>query len=308
MVTRRIVCDAAKQKSSEKYKKNLQGSRRELGKTEFVGFSSAWRPVPAGSQTSPLRPVRWPWGSSRTIRSPGTGSYCESALPPLIGWRLESNAVSQWHGDVLSLDVCSCSGLVIAMVVSLVFIFLLRYLAGVMVWVIIVLVVLVIGYGESALSERPAPGSDSSLNNGRAPLWCFLGIYHCYMEFASLTGEPGANVTIRDLGLQTDFSVYLQIRQTWLAFSENDHGTAAVSAERSAAHPLTSFFCSDHPGCGGGRGHPAARLPQEEDPDRHRSHQRGQQVSPAPQVCLSETIRGNAKKSNAGRDFRDKSS
>lgn len=40
------------------------------------------------------------------------------------------------------------------------------------------------------------------------------------MEFASLKGEPGADVTIRDLGLQTDFAIYLQIRQTWLAFSE----------------------------------------------------------------------------------------
>uniref|UniRef100_A0A665W1A3 Choline transporter-like protein n=1 Tax=Echeneis naucrates TaxID=173247 RepID=A0A665W1A3_ECHNA len=83
-----------------------------------------------------------------------------------------------------------CSGLVIAMVVSLIFIVLLRFLAGIMVWVMIVLVILVIGYG----------------------------IFHCYMEFASLKGEPGADVTIRDLGLQTDFSVYLQIRQTWLAF------------------------------------------------------------------------------------------
>ncbi|KAM9770091.1 choline transporter-like protein 2 isoform 1-T1 [Menidia menidia] len=82
------------------------------------------------------------------------------------------------------------AGLVIAMVVSLIFIVLLRYLAGVMVWVMIILVILVIGYG----------------------------IFHCYMEFSSLKGEPGANVTIRDLGLQTDFSVYLQIRQTWLAF------------------------------------------------------------------------------------------
>uniref|UniRef100_A0A8C5DMI1 Choline transporter-like protein n=1 Tax=Gouania willdenowi TaxID=441366 RepID=A0A8C5DMI1_GOUWI len=83
-----------------------------------------------------------------------------------------------------------CSGLVIAMVVSLIFIVLLRFLAGIMVWVMIVLVILVIGYG----------------------------IFHCYMEFASLKGEPGADVTIRDLGIQTDFSVYLQIRQTWLAF------------------------------------------------------------------------------------------
>uniref|UniRef100_A0A665VZQ2 Choline transporter-like protein n=1 Tax=Echeneis naucrates TaxID=173247 RepID=A0A665VZQ2_ECHNA len=81
-------------------------------------------------------------------------------------------------------------GLVIAMVTSLLFIILLRYLAGIMVWVMIVLVILVIGYG----------------------------IFHCYMEYAALKGEPGANVTIQQLGFQTDLSVYLQIRQTWLAF------------------------------------------------------------------------------------------
>uniref|UniRef100_A0A3P8ZAF8 Choline transporter-like protein n=1 Tax=Esox lucius TaxID=8010 RepID=A0A3P8ZAF8_ESOLU len=81
-------------------------------------------------------------------------------------------------------------GLVIAMVVSLIFIILLRYLAGIMIWVMIIMVILVIGYG----------------------------IFHCAMEYRSLSGEPGADVTIRDLGLQTDFSVYLQIRQTWLAF------------------------------------------------------------------------------------------
>uniref|UniRef100_A0A8D3DCK2 Choline transporter-like protein n=1 Tax=Scophthalmus maximus TaxID=52904 RepID=A0A8D3DCK2_SCOMX len=83
-----------------------------------------------------------------------------------------------------------CRGLVIAMLTSLLFIVLLRFLAGIMVWVMIVLVILVIGYG----------------------------IFHCYMEYAALKGEPGANVTLQDLGFQTDFSVYLQIRQTWLAF------------------------------------------------------------------------------------------
>ncbi|KAJ8404157.1 hypothetical protein AAFF_G00339300 [Aldrovandia affinis] len=81
-------------------------------------------------------------------------------------------------------------GLVLAMVISLIFIILLRFLAGIMVWVMIVLVILVIGYG----------------------------IFHCYMEYASLKGEPGADVTLQDLGIQTDFTVYLQIRQTWLAF------------------------------------------------------------------------------------------
>ncbi|KAK9535628.1 hypothetical protein VZT92_007999 [Zoarces viviparus] len=81
-------------------------------------------------------------------------------------------------------------GLVLAMLTSLLFIVLLRFLAGIMVWVMIVLVILVIGYG----------------------------IFHCYMEYAALKGEAGANVTLQELGFQTDFAVYLQIRQTWLAF------------------------------------------------------------------------------------------
>jgi len=40
-----------------------------------------------------------------------------------------------------------------------------------------------------------------------------------------------------------------------------------------------SLFCSDHPGYRGGRRHPPAHLPQEENHDCHRPHQRGQQVS-----------------------------
>ncbi|KAA8594561.1 hypothetical protein FQN60_011696 [Etheostoma spectabile] len=99
-----------------------------------------------------------------------------------VAMRIFEDYTQSWHWILL--------GLVIAMLVSLLFIVLLRFLAGIMVWVMIVLVILVIGYG----------------------------IFHCYMEFASLKGSPGSDVTIRDLGLQTDFSVYLQIRQTWLAF------------------------------------------------------------------------------------------
>ncbi|XP_066842618.1 choline transporter-like protein 2 isoform X1 [Anser cygnoides] len=81
-------------------------------------------------------------------------------------------------------------GLVIAMVASLIFIVLLRFLAGIMVWVMIVLVILVLGYG----------------------------IFHCYMEYAKLKGEAGSDVSLTDLGFQTDLRVYLHLRQTWLAF------------------------------------------------------------------------------------------
>ncbi|XP_034003424.1 choline transporter-like protein 5-B isoform X4 [Trematomus bernacchii] len=81
-------------------------------------------------------------------------------------------------------------GLVITMVVSLIFILLLRYTAGVLLWLIIISVITVIGFG----------------------------IWHCYWEYSNLTRKPGANVTISDIGFQTDFSIYLQLSQTWLIF------------------------------------------------------------------------------------------
>lgn len=117
------------------------------------------------------------------------------------------------------------------MLISLIFIVLLRFLAGVMVWVMIVLVILVIGYGTSSASDAYRKGflllllllwflhEEAKERLTNSP----IGIFHCYMEFASLKNQPGSDVTIRDLGLQTDFAVYLQIRQTWLAFSTRPH-------------------------------------------------------------------------------------
>lgn len=131
------------------------------------------------------------------------------------------------------------SGLVIAMLVSLIFILLLRCLAGVMVWIMIVLVIIVIGYGTRfhksfffktfiflfstiilmVNSFFVIYLLNNSFNFKKNS--CFrAGIFHCYMQYASLKGQAGSDVTIKDLGLQTDFSVYLQIQQTWLAFSE----------------------------------------------------------------------------------------
>ncbi|XP_038640558.1 choline transporter-like protein 2 isoform X2 [Scyliorhinus canicula] len=81
-------------------------------------------------------------------------------------------------------------GMSITLVVSLLFVILLRFIAAFMVWLTILLVIAVLGYG----------------------------IYHCYMEYTQLKGIPGSDVTIKDLGFQTDLRVYLHLRQTWLAF------------------------------------------------------------------------------------------
>ncbi|KAL6455786.1 hypothetical protein MHYP_G00356370 [Metynnis hypsauchen] len=100
-----------------------------------------------------------------------------------MAMRIFHDYTNSWHWILL--------GLVIGMVLSMIFIVLLRFIAGVIIWTIIISVILVIGYGT----------------------------FHCYMQYTALKDKPGSNVTIKDLGLRIDFSIYLQIQQTWLAFT-----------------------------------------------------------------------------------------
>ncbi|XP_040261407.1 choline transporter-like protein 4 [Bufo bufo] len=77
-------------------------------------------------------------------------------------------------------------GLVIAMVVSLLFLILLRFTAGILVWLLILGVIGVIGYG----------------------------IYHCAMEYINYN-EKGATIT--NVGFSTNLSIYFNVKETWLA-------------------------------------------------------------------------------------------
>ncbi|MGH0152970.1 UNVERIFIED_CONTAM: hypothetical protein FKN15_023855 [Acipenser sinensis] len=61
-----------------------------------------------------------------------------------VAMKIFEDYTVSWHWILL--------GLVIAMVISLIFVVLLRFLAGIMVWVMIVLVLLVLGYGEEQYS------------------------------------------------------------------------------------------------------------------------------------------------------------
>lgn len=81
-------------------------------------------------------------------------------------------------------------GLVIAMAASLLFIVLLRFVAGAVLGAALLLLVVVLGYG----------------------------IFHCYSEYAALRGQPGSDLSVTELGLQSDLRVYLHLRHTWLAF------------------------------------------------------------------------------------------
>ncbi|XP_069551132.1 choline transporter-like protein 5-B isoform X1 [Brachyistius frenatus] len=99
-----------------------------------------------------------------------------------VGMKIFEDYANSWFWILI--------GLVITMVVSLLFILLLRFTAGVLLWLIIFGVITTVGYG----------------------------IWHCYWEYSNLSKKPGANVTISDIGFHTDFNVYLQHSQTWFIF------------------------------------------------------------------------------------------
>ncbi|XP_062284609.1 choline transporter-like protein 5-A [Scomber scombrus] len=79
-------------------------------------------------------------------------------------------------------------GLLISLAVSLVFILLLRFTAGLLLWLTIISVILLLAYG----------------------------MWYCSMELSQLRHKPGSDVAIVEVGLQTDLQVYLQLRQTWI--------------------------------------------------------------------------------------------
>uniref|UniRef100_A0A8C1YSX0 Choline transporter-like protein n=1 Tax=Cyprinus carpio TaxID=7962 RepID=A0A8C1YSX0_CYPCA len=99
-----------------------------------------------------------------------------------VGIKIFEDYASSWFWILI--------GLVISMLVSLIFILLLRFTAGVLFWMVIFGVIAAVGYG----------------------------IWHCYWEYSSLQGKPDSDITISDIGFQTDFRVYLQLSQTWLIF------------------------------------------------------------------------------------------
>uniref|UniRef100_A0A8C7UNE4 Choline transporter-like protein n=1 Tax=Oncorhynchus mykiss TaxID=8022 RepID=A0A8C7UNE4_ONCMY len=96
-----------------------------------------------------------------------------------IGVRIFEDFASSWQWII--------AALVIAMVVSFLFLLLLRFIAPVMVWVLI--------FGVLAVGA--------------------YGIYHCWWEYDNYKKSA---VSITDIGFTTDFKVYLQVKETWLAF------------------------------------------------------------------------------------------
>nr|KAF6445156.1 solute carrier family 44 member 5 [Molossus molossus] len=99
-----------------------------------------------------------------------------------IGMKVFEDYATTWYWILM--------GLLIAMLLSWLFLLLLRFTAGFLFWVFVLGVIGIIGYG----------------------------IWHCYHEYRNLQEQPNAHLSVYDLGIQTDIKMYFQLRQTWLAF------------------------------------------------------------------------------------------
>uniref|UniRef100_A0A8C5B1S2 Choline transporter-like protein n=1 Tax=Gadus morhua TaxID=8049 RepID=A0A8C5B1S2_GADMO len=109
-------------------------------------------------------------------------------------------------------------GLLIAAAVSLTFILLLRFTAGLLLWVTILAVMLLVAYG----------------------------MWYCSRELSGLGERPGSDVAIMEVGFHTDLQVYLQLRQTWVIFCKLPSQCAICSlaylSAESTGHIMSSLF------------------------------------------------------------------
>ncbi|XP_054422835.1 choline transporter-like protein 5 [Pteronotus mesoamericanus] len=99
-----------------------------------------------------------------------------------IGMRVFEDYATTWYWILI--------GLTVSMLLSCMFLLLLRFTAGLLFWVFVLGVIGIIGYG----------------------------IWHCYQEYSYLQEHPNSHLTIYDIGIQTNISMYFQLKQTWFAF------------------------------------------------------------------------------------------
>ncbi|KAM4640535.1 choline transporter-like protein 4 isoform 1-T1 [Discoglossus pictus] len=116
---------------------------------------------------------------SRDQIANASSQILESFNAKNIGKKIFEDFAKSWPWILIALAI--------AMVVSLLFLILLRFTAGILVWVLIIGVIGVIGYG----------------------------IYHCCMEYINLKNRGS---TASNIGFTVNLTVYLNVQETWLAF------------------------------------------------------------------------------------------
>ncbi|KAL8213149.1 UNVERIFIED_CONTAM: hypothetical protein K2H54_061000, partial [Gekko kuhli] len=115
---------------------------------------------------------------TRDLITSGSNQIVEALNAKNIGLKIFEDFARTWYWILIVL--------VIAMVLSLLFLLLLRFTAGFLVWILILGVLVIIAYG----------------------------IYHCAMEYRNYNAQ---GATIKDIGFTTNLSVYGHVKETWLA-------------------------------------------------------------------------------------------
>lgn len=134
-----------------------------------------------------------------------------------------------------------------SLVVSLTYILLLRFTAGLLLWTTIIAVLLLLAYGAYSQCFTYyiklfflfygyviiSPNQLWVRNNGiikscsifRIPhkmcMWTCAGMWYCFNELSQLRHRPGSDVALVEVGLQMDLQAYLQLRETWIILCES---------------------------------------------------------------------------------------
>lgn len=108
----------------------------------------------------------------------GSNQIIEALNAKNIGLKIFEDFARTWYWILIVLAI--------AMVLSLLFLLLLRFMAGVLVWILIFGVLIIIAYG----------------------------IYHCAMEYLKYKDNGS---TIKEIGFTTQIRVYGSVKETWLA-------------------------------------------------------------------------------------------
>ncbi|XP_037682830.1 choline transporter-like protein 5 isoform X3 [Choloepus didactylus] len=99
-----------------------------------------------------------------------------------LGMKVFEDYSTSWFWILLAL--------IIAMVLSWIFLILLRFTVGLLFWIFILGVLGVLGYG----------------------------IWYCYSEYIRLQRDTTSDLSIYDIGIHSDVSIYFQLKQTWFTF------------------------------------------------------------------------------------------
>uniref|UniRef100_A0A8C8SJI8 Choline transporter-like protein n=1 Tax=Pelusios castaneus TaxID=367368 RepID=A0A8C8SJI8_9SAUR len=154
----------------------VQPSCPDSGSGRGAGPSAFNRCFPDFS-TSSMENFTLPGMNANSTKELISSGIVKSLNAQDIGTKIFEDFASSWNWILI--------GLLIAMLLSLLFLLLLRLVAGPLVWVLILGVLAVGAYG----------------------------IYHCWCEYSSLRT---AGASIKDVGFTTNLSVYSNVQETWL--------------------------------------------------------------------------------------------